>query len=181
MPNLATPLCKIAYRYACDKCPQIKHSYTPFYYEIFKDRPSSVKKVVEIGVQFGRSLFTWRDFFPNAQIYGADINIDYVFDFNTERIKTFLCDQAKESDLKKLLSETGVDIDLFIDDGSHKPDDQIFTCKTVLPLLDQRAIYVIEDVKNRGIVNSLGMFNCELKRRAKKTYSDDRMLIVTNK
>lgn len=42
-----TELCELAYKYGTDKCPQIKHFYTPYYYKLFKDRRLSVKKVLE--------------------------------------------------------------------------------------------------------------------------------------
>lgn len=45
-----TELCEIAYKYGTDKCPAVKHSYTPFYYQLLKDKRQSVKKVLELGV-----------------------------------------------------------------------------------------------------------------------------------
>ena len=39
----------------------------------------------------GASLRVWRDYFPNAIIYGADIDKDILF--AEERIKTFYIDQ----------------------------------------------------------------------------------------
>ena len=32
-----TELCDIAFKYGVDKCPQINHAFTPFYYNLFKD------------------------------------------------------------------------------------------------------------------------------------------------
>ena len=75
----------------------------------------------------------WRDFFPNAHIYGADIRPETIF--NDERITTYLCDERKKEDLVNLIKNTGSDIDIFVDDGSHHLNDQIFTCKTLMPLL----------------------------------------------
>src|SRR5260221_5176203 len=104
-----TPLCKLAYKYGTDKCPQLKHCYTPYYHQLFKGRQKTVKKVLELGIgyyktikeqeavydrklkryyQKGASLKMWRDFFPNAQIFGADIQPDTLFE--EERIKTYL-------------------------------------------------------------------------------------------
>lgn len=157
MPKL-TPLCKIAVKYGTDKCPQINHTYTSFYYELLKDKRYSIKKVLEMGIgdsthikEFiphyvaGASLLMWRDFFPNAQIYGA--NNDPKTLFTAERIKTFLCDETKEEDIEKLIEQTGSDIDLFIDDGAHGTRNQFFLCCTLLPLLNKDVIYIIEDVR----------------------------------
>lgn len=162
-----TELCKIAYKYGTDKCPQLKHSYTPYYYDLFKDKRKKIKKVLEMGIggnthdwsktdwiydpklnrnyHKGASLYMWRDFFPNAQIYGADNAPETIF--QDKRIKTFLCDERKKEDIENLVKQTGSDIDLFIDDGSHYWKNQAFLARTILPLLDKGVIYIIEDVE----------------------------------
>jgi len=86
----------------------------------------------------------WRDFFPNAQVFGADINPETIFE--DERIKTHLCDERKKEDVVKLIETIGSDIDIVIDDASHRCADQFFLAKTLLPLLKKDVIYVIEDV-----------------------------------
>ena len=64
-----TPLCKLALKYRSDKCPKRgKHTYTPYYYDLLKNKKRSTKKVLEIGIGKGASLKMWRDFFPNAKI-----------------------------------------------------------------------------------------------------------------
>lgn len=158
MKNL-TPLCKIAFKYGTDKCPQIGHNYTPFYYKLFKDKKKKIKKVLEIGIgsrkaiqwvpdqyQTGASLLMWQDFFPNAHIYGVDIDPSTIF--QTERITTFLFDTRESSNLLKLIGDIGSNIDLVIDDGSHNERNQIRAVRTLLPLLKKDCIYIIEDVRN---------------------------------
>jgi hypothetical protein len=139
------PLSELANKYGSDKCPKIKHSYTPIYYQLFKDKRQSTKKVLEIGIGLqGASLKMWRDFFPNAGIYGADILPQAMFE--DVRIKSFICDQTNKDQLESLTKVIGTDIDLVIDDGSHITDDQITTCTTLMPLLNKNVIYIIEDV-----------------------------------
>ncbi len=172
MINL-TPLCEIAYKYGTDKCPQIRHTYTPAYYELFKDRISTIKKVLELGIGYpetmthvtdyksGASLKMWRDFFPNAQIYGADVESESMI--NDTRISSFICDETKEEDIVNLLKLTGKDIDIFIDDGSHKWQHQSYLAKTILPMLNKNVTYIIEDVGFPGhIINELKEYNCEI-------------------
>lgn len=178
-----TALCDLGYLYKTDKCPQIKHHFTEFYDEMFKDRRESVKKVVEIGIGNmhpyyvkGASLYMWRDYFPNAMIYGADIEPGLMFE--EERIQTVLCDQTKIKDLEHLLQITGGDIDLFIDDGLHTPESQIFTCLAVMQLISSNTIYVIEDVGHREIVERLRIFDTHILRRAKRKYNDDCLVVV---
>lgn len=165
MYDQITPLCEIAFKYGTDKCPQLKHSYTPFYYELLKDKQLSAKKVLELGIghykgmdknewnydpglnrQYhrGASLYMWRDFFPNAQIYGADRVPEAIF--QDDRLSTFLTDERSKEDLENLIKSTGSDIDVVVDDASHKVADQIFAAQTLLPLLNKDVIYIIEDV-----------------------------------
>lgn len=210
MGNIITPLCKIAYKYGTDKCPQLKHSYTPVYYELFKDKRDSIKKVLEMGIgyyktmehvaviydkglkrfyQKGASLKMWRDFFPNAQIYGADIAPETMF--KEERIATFLCDETKEEQIADLINQTGSDIDIFIDDGSHRWQHQAFLAKTILPMLKKDVIYIIEDVGfPQHIMEVLEDYKCSIPRLPYTLYKrgtmknkipKDRLMVVKNK
>ncbi len=169
---------KLAQTYGTDKWG--KHHYTPFYYKLFKDRQQSVKKVVEMGAGEGAGLFMWRGFFPNAMIYSGEIEDTRLFE--TGRVKVIKCDQFVKEDLVKLIKETGSDIDLFVDDGSHIPEHQIFTCVTLMPLLDKGVIYIIEDVSDADILFALDDFNkytCEIHRLGRRY--DDRLIVVRHR
>jgi hypothetical protein len=170
--NTPTPLCNLGYKYGTDKCPQIKHAYTPFYYHLLKSKRETLKKVLELGIgkkrrnahipeivyeqgikrylERGGSLYMWQDFFPNAQIYGADNNPATIF--SDDRITTYLVDERKTQDLQKLIDHTGRDIDVVIDDASHRVDDQIFSAQTLLPLLQDDVVYIIEDVSHSKLI-----------------------------
>lgn len=152
-------LTELAIKYGADKWG--KHHYTPVYYDLFKDRREKVKKVLEIGVGEGASLRMWQDFFPNALIYGADNQDNRIF--KEDRIEVIGCDQSKYKDI---LNVVGLvlsrdpfqgEIDLIIDDGSHKSSDQIFSCLTVAKRLlgKQYLTYIIEDVAEPEIVDIL--------------------------
>lgn len=191
-----TPLCKLAYKYGVDKCPLIKHNYTQFYYEIFKQRRRSTKKILEIGIGhekimahvskikgryiMGASLYMWRDFFPNAEVFGADINYELIFE--DERIKTYWCDQRNKGNLEKLVEIIGTDIDIVIDDGSHKWSDQLFTCQTLMRTINKNAIYIIEDVRlpDRVLEGLSSYYDCLIPDFPRK-YNDDRLIVVKNK
>ena len=193
---MKTPLCKLAFKYKTDKCPQLNHCYTPFYYELLKDKRQSIKKVLEMGIGNGRhtrkfypqavtgaSLFMWRDFFPNAQIFGADNDPETIF--KSGRIKTYLCDETKREDLLRLVDETGKDIDLFIDDGSHSSNDQQFLCKTLLPLFKKDVIYIIEDVRLLGtLCKHLAEYDCHIPKLPPNEHPEkgrDQIMIVKRK
>ncbi|GAH32754.1 unnamed protein product, partial [marine sediment metagenome] len=124
------------------------HPYTPAYYDLFKDRRKSAKKVLELGVLEGRSLMMWREFFPNAHIYGIDVNEDCIRIFeDDDRVTVFEYDQTSPRDMIELIDKIGSDIDIVVDDGSHIPPHQIYACLTLMKLIDKGVIYVVEDVK----------------------------------
>lgn len=197
-----TELCELAYKYGTDKCPQIKHCYTPFYYEYLKDYKNTFKKVLEVGIghtrnnwhnpqgiekdklipklQNGASLKMWRDFFPNANIFGADISQDALFE--DTRIKTYLCDERDQKDVARLIKTIGNDIDLVIDDASHHVDDQISLAKNLLPLLKKDVIYIIEDVgHSRNIMKTLGNKYNYLVPDIPRKWHGGMVLVITNK
>ena len=47
--------------------------YIPHYENLFANIRNDVTKVLEIGVETGRSHRMWLEYFPNATIYGFDI------------------------------------------------------------------------------------------------------------
>jgi 8-demethyl-8-alpha-L-rhamnosyltetracenomycin-C 2'-O-methyltransferase len=161
----------LAIKYGADKWG--KHHYTPYYATLFENR-KKVRKVIEMGTGEGASLYMWRDFFPRAMIYGADIDPTRVTSV-LSRMKIIGCDQSKEGDLIHLIHKTGNDIDLFVDDGSHLPQDQLFTCLTVMPMLRKDAIYVIEDVADPTIKDHILEYKCSLIRVGKRY--DDQLII----
>ena len=68
----------------------------------------------------GASLKGWKQFFPVAQIFGADIDTNILF--KEERIETFYVDQLNGPLIKSMwLSNTELkdDFDIIIEDGLH--------------------------------------------------------------
>lgn len=126
------------------------HNYLVEYEKFFPDR-ENVHWVMEIGVQRGDkkwharhpvpSLKVWKEFFTNAEIIGVDIkDIDY----HEERMAVWIADQSDFMDLEEI-SRLFTDLDFIIDDGSHKPDDQIHTFEFLKDSLKSGGIYIIED------------------------------------
>src|SRR5580704_13863 len=102
-----TPLCVIALKYGTDKVKDVYHDYTPWYYSKLKGR--KVDRVLEIGIgtpatmafpgyQHGASLKMWAEFFPEAQIFGFDIDPAAML-HGHPRITTLLCNQGSSQQL----------------------------------------------------------------------------------
>ena len=121
-------------------------SYLDVYNHYFSKVRESVKTFVEIGILNGSSLKMWRDYFPNATIYGIDIN-PHCISYEEERIKIFIGSQNDVDFLNKLKHEIG-EIDILIDDGSHITNHQITTFNSLYPLIKRGGFYAIEDLLN---------------------------------
>lgn len=126
-----------------DKCTT--HSYIDVYETLFSNIRNTVKNVLEIGVQTGGSLLMWRDYFPNAQIYGIDIDKNCINKVNDPRI-IIVCSNAYDTSFD-LLQKYGY-FDIIIDDGSHDPIHQQFVAEHYVKLLSSNGILVIEDIQN---------------------------------
>jgi hypothetical protein len=133
------------------------HSYHLHYAKKFNDIRHNVKKVLEIGVFRGHSMLMWREYFPNAEIYGVDISYSpHHFGVNAkelckgkDRIHLYEMDACTPSNVKLLMEEIG-ECDIIIDDGSHHPLHQLFSLMYYTDYLKQDGIFVVEDVFMSG-------------------------------
>ncbi|MBI1418326.1 MAG: hypothetical protein GC146_13985 [Limimaricola sp.] len=143
------PLSRLAIRHGTDKFGY--HDYTPNYHKLFerfRDRPV---KVLEIGVggyqdedRGGQSLATWRDYFPQAEITGIDIQKKSL-DLGP-RVQILQGSQIDAAFLARLVAERGP-FDLIIDDGSHRNEHVVESYRLLWPTLVPGGIYVVEDVQ----------------------------------
>ncbi len=93
----------------------------------------------------GASLRAWREYFPQAQIYGADIDRDILF--AEDRIQTFWTDQRDPKAIRALWHQLdGVSFDVMIDDGLHEASANICFFMESFHKLKSGGIYVIEDI-----------------------------------
>lgn len=134
----------LAHRFGTDKRSG-HHGYTTHYDRVFGSKREQVRKVVEIGVNYGSSLRMWEQYFPNAQIFGIDNNPGCL-QYQSERVKVLIADQSSETDLKKVLEETGQDLDIVVDDGGHFMSQQITSFRFLFPAMRSGGFYVIEDL-----------------------------------
>lgn len=94
----------------------------------------------------GGSLRAWRDFLPNAEIYGLDVALDTQFT-DEHRIHTYLCDSTDRDQAEQFFNRIApIRPDLVIDDGLHTVEAQIGTLRNFFPSLLPGGLYVIEDV-----------------------------------
>jgi hypothetical protein len=99
----------------------------------------------------GASLRVWRDYFPNAQIVGADIDRNILF--SDDRIRTFHCDQTKPDSIREMWAAVRVaEFDLMIDDGLHTVEAGTCLLENSFHKLRPGGIYLIEDVNPYSLI-----------------------------
>jgi len=122
--------------------------------------------VLEIGIYSGGSLDMWRHYFgPHAKIYGVDIEPACRV-YEKEGTRIFIGDQADRSFWRRFREEVP-ELDIVIDDGGHRPDQQATTLEELLPHLRPGGVYLCEDIHGafnlfacyaQGLVHKLNDF-----------------------
>lgn len=148
--------------YGSDKANN--HNYHHLYGSILSDR-HKVQNVFEIGLgtnnvdvvsnmgaagRPGASLRAFRDFCPNANIFGADVDKRILF--NEERIDTHFVDQTDPSTFERLVSRLpSGSFDLVVDDGLHSPNANVAALCFGLEIVRKDGWVVIEDINRDAL------------------------------
>jgi cephalosporin hydroxylase len=125
------------------------HSYLPVYEVLLKNKKNTCKNVIEVGIKDGGSIKLWHDYFPNAQIYGCDIeNETTMWDEikNNNRIKLFNSINAYDPLFINQIKD--IQFDFAIDDGPHTLNSMIQFIQLYLPLIKEDGILIVEDVQD---------------------------------
>jgi hypothetical protein len=132
---------KIGLKYGTDKVSS--HRYHEVYPEIFEKLSGKVINLFEIGIDEGKSLKLWKEFEPNSNIFGMDID----FEIMNDDVKIFKGDQSNIEDLNRIIQQIP-ECNIIIDDGCHIPNVQIKTFNHLFKnLLSDGGFYVIEDIE----------------------------------
>ena len=128
--------------------------YTQHYNQLLSEVRDDFTKVLEIGVETGRSHRLWLEYFRNAKVYGYDI-FKYGYD-ELQRLQEgnpfldrsvmFKGDQSNVEDLNRFKSEHGGDFDMIIDDGGHTMEQMQTSLNHLWDSVKPGGIYVIEDL-----------------------------------
>jgi len=129
------------------------HSYIDMYYEeTLKNYKDKTITLLEIGVNAGRSLELWAKYFnESSTIIGIDKKITIPYKPSKKNMHYIIGDATKEETVKKFDS-----LDIIIDDGSHRIQDQLKSFNLLYPKLKESGVYIIEDI--RDIDNTITQF-----------------------
>lgn len=160
--DVHTPLCKIMRSEKSDKAwaPVGKHNYTQFYYELLQQDCDSLQNFLEIGLGTnnidvpsnmgvngtpGASLRGWRRFFPNADVYGGDVDKRVLF--QEDRIETFFLDQLNTEVIEDALQSLRANLfDVILDDGLHRFDANKNFHQAAETYVKPGGFFIIEDI-----------------------------------
>jgi len=184
----------------------LAHNYADIYELIFKLKKEDVKLLIECGIgtnnpnipssmgikgKPGASLRMWRDFFPNANIIGVDIDENILFSEN--RIQTFQCDQTNKLSINQFIVNANLkknSSDIIIDDGLHEFEAGKVFFENTIDYLSNNGFYIIEDVSLKDMILYKDYFS-NLKRlytihffnlkTPKRSRDDDNRLVVISK
>lgn len=140
-------------KYGSDKARS--NEYHKFYSSILSEEASALFEIglgtnnanvpsnMGVGGRPGASLRAFRDYLPNCQIYGADIDEGILF--QEDRIETRQVDQLSQQSLNYLKNWLPP-LDLFIDDGLHSFAANLNSLVIGLELTKPGGWIIIEDI-----------------------------------
>ena len=122
-------------------------SYLSIYDHIGAEIQDLPVRLLEIGVQNGGSLELWKEYFIFGQLFvGCDINPECAdINFNDKRIRIVVGDVTSDKVQNEILNISS-SFDMIIDDGSHKSSDIVKTFTRYFPYLNDKGIYIVEDL-----------------------------------
>ena len=135
------------------------HTYTKIYALLFSARKHENLVIFECGIgtnhldmesnmgvngKPGASLRVWKDYFPNSNIYGVDIDKRVLF--SEDRIVTDYMDQTDPESIKNFWEKHDIFPDIIIDDGLHQSHAGITLYEHSINRVKPGGIYIIEDV-----------------------------------
>lgn len=149
---------EIAYGLGTDKSKD-DHKYVDLYMTLFDPIRSTVRNVTEFGAAHGQSMVLWRDYFPNAHVWGIDRGQPYKHFLEHfmrapvaqgfKRLSWGQFDAYDETALARFAEQQGwanESMDIVIDDALHDFKHPQMLLKRMWRFVKPGGYYIIEDV-----------------------------------
>ena len=148
-----TDLCRLGVKHPTDKSPYNesdslhKHPYTAVYNLLFSYMRYNPIVLGEIGILDNMSMLCWREYFPNATLYG--------YEYSEMRLQKALSDKLSNTvyskmDVKDVESiQEGLQstmFDIIIEDSTHEFNDQIRFANIAYKHIKPGGFLIIEDI-----------------------------------
>ena len=119
-------------------------TYLDIYHKNFQHLKYKKVKLLELGVQGGNSIRTWKRYFRKGLLVGLDFDKSCIQHIE-KRVKIYIGDQKDLQLLNLIHKENGL-FDIIIDDASHINELSITSFKFLFNKLKKGGSYVIEDL-----------------------------------
>ena len=124
---------------------RLSHDYLRHYDYMFSQFRAENFSLIEFGCAGGASLRTWEQYFPNAHIYGVDLD-ENAKRHETDRIHIVIGD-ATSQDTHDTLKAAAGSAFIILDDASHAWSDQRRSFELFWDMVSPGGFYVIEDLE----------------------------------
>lgn len=204
--NSKTELCGLGSKYGTTKSPFLDfnlnnnlerrecNSYTPFYDLLFSSMKYKKINFGEIGIYENASMKMWRNYFPNANLYGWDCKpgsadeprykvVDFVEKAKRDKLNNVFYDYMDvrgEQSISEALGKTKCKFDVLIDDSDHEFWSQIKVIRSAPMYLNPGSFLIIEDVNYTVIPEySFARYIEEISRYGHDVYYDSILKVNT--
>ncbi len=116
----------------------ITHCYLDNYEKYLAPLRDKEFVLLELGVAGGSSVKMWREYFPNAKVYGIDNNADCAGE------NIFIGDVTDEAFMDSVLAQIGTPT-LVIEDSAHVGEVTIKVFKYLFPKIASGGLMAVED------------------------------------
>jgi hypothetical protein len=165
------------------------HFYIEIYDRLFSHMEEFPIKLFELGIANGASIHLWSSFFKNGTITGLYINYPSRKDIleSMPNVQLAFGNGCKKETADAILNHFPLQ-DIFIDDGSHILEDQLFALENYSKLVKRDGYFIMEDIPGRNFAEFLSGCNLLARRHTLEIYDyrqrenssrhDDDILVV---
>ena len=122
------------------------HDYLRHYEFLFQTFRTDRFTLLEFGCYKGDSLRMWEEYFPNAEIYGVDVD-ENTLQFAKGRIHIVIGDATSKDTYDTLIEKIDTHPRIILDDASHAWSDQRRSFELFWDMLEPGGFYIVEDLE----------------------------------
>ena len=130
------------------------HSYLPIYEELFAPFRTTCSNILEVGIFDGGSMKLWHDYFPNANVYGFDLNMSRNKYVPPPRVHLSEEDAYQVEVVKRFNPGS---FDVVIDDGWHTLESMCAFAGLYHRLVRPGGYLIVEDLQEVAWAETIQM------------------------
>jgi hypothetical protein len=123
--------------------------------------------MLEIGLDTGNGTLLWQEYFPCADLYGLEYDVQNSQTDGASRITTVQGDQGNATFLEtEFLRQTdGGNFDVIVDDGGHHYEQQVTSYRVLFDrALNPGGLYLLEDIETSYWKPGIVLYNQSITR-----------------